>query len=483
MTASQLIALLPLLVLAGGATLIMLQIAFRRRLGLTAALTLLTLLAATLSVFPAAGQTTQSVTPLLLADNLALVMSAVFCAMALATAALSYQYLQQRGDEPEEFFLLLILSTLGACVLAYSVHLASLILGLELMSIALYALIAYPDNSVLPLEAAIKYLVLSAAASATALFGFALLYAATGALGFAELGSALDTELPNDGLLLVAAVLVVSGLGFKLSMVPFHLWTPDVYQGAPAPVTGFLASVSKAAVFFVLWRLFVEADLFRYSILVECIGLMAILSMLAGNLLALLQTNIKRMLAYSSIAHIGYLLIVYMAALLSGDQLLPTEAAVYYLVAYSVTTIAAFGALTLISSDKTERENVELESISGLFWRQPAAALLMLVALLSLAGIPLTAGFIAKFYVIGAAVSGSNWVLLASLVIGSGIGIYYYLGVVFYMTKRPEEAEILPATPGAGTPQGTVIATLLIAAVILLGVIPQSLMLHLRSIL
>ena len=480
MNSSHFASIAPLLVLAGGATLMMLQIAFWRGLHVTVGVSLLTLLAAALAVIPAAEHTPQMVTPLLLADRLALLLCALFCIAAAATVVLSQDYLRRRGDEPEEYFLLLILSTLGACVLAYSVHLASLILGLELLSIALYALIAYPDRSSLPLEAAIKYLVLSGAASAIALFGFALLYAATGALGFAELGRALGSG-GDDGLLLVAAAMIVAGLSFKLSVVPFHLWTPDVYSGAPAPVTGFLASVSKAAVFIVLWRLFLEADLFRFRALVEVIGLMAILSMLAGNLLALLQTNIKRMLAYSSIAHMGYLLIVYMAALNSGETALASEAAVYYLIAYTATTIAAFGLLTLVSAEQAERENVELQQVSGLFWRQPLLAGLMLVALLSLAGIPLTAGFIAKFYVVSAAVTGQNWALLASLVIGSGIGIYYYLRVVFYMSRRTDEHNN-DVRVAQGWRPGT-LSLVLIAGILLLGTLPQALMAYIRSIL
>jgi NADH-quinone oxidoreductase subunit N len=227
-------------------------------------------------------------------DALGLLFCALFALAAAVTVLLSLDYMRCHGDEPEEYFLLLVLSTLGACVLACANHLASLLLGLELMSIALYALIAYPNRSLLPLEAASKYLVLSGAASAT----FAILYAATGSLAFPELGARLLALPANDPMLLVGAAMVFAGLAFKLSVVPFHLWTPDVYAGAPAPITGFLASVGKAAVLLVLLRLFIDADLFRYRILVELTGLMAILSMLAGNLLALLQTNIKRMLAY-----------------------------------------------------------------------------------------------------------------------------------------------------------------------------------------
>ena len=179
---------------------------------------------------------------------------------------------------------------------------------MELLSVALYALIAYPDKSVLPLEAAAKYLVLSGAASATVLFGFALLYAATGTLEFAALGQQLAVTSANNVILSVAAIMIIAGIGFKLSLVPFHVWTPDVYDGAPAPVTGFLASVAKAAVFVVLLRWFLAANLFRFPVLIDCLMIIAVLSMLLGNLLALLQNNIKRMLAYSSISHMGLLI-------------------------------------------------------------------------------------------------------------------------------------------------------------------------------
>jgi len=481
MTAAAFQSLLPLLVLATGATLMMLQIAFLRSVNLTAAVATTTLALAALSCIYAVPQAPLQVTPLLLADPFALLFCVLFCVAGAVTVLLSIDYIHHHGDEPEEYFLLLLLSTTGACVLAYAVHVASLLLGLELLSVSLYALIAYPNKSLLPLEAATKYLVLSGAASATALFGFALLYAATGTLEFAALGQQLaDTEM-GEAILLVAAAMVFAGLGFKLSIVPFHLWTADVYDGAPAPITGFLASVAKAAVFVVVLRLFLEADLFRYRILVELTGLMAILSMLAGNLLALLQTNIKRMLAYSSIAHIGYLLIVFMVCINSDNRHLATEAAAYYLIAYTATTLAAFGLLTLISARQIERENVDLHQLTGLFWRQPLLAGLMLVALLSLAGIPLTAGFVAKFYIFNAAVSGHHWILLGALILGSAIGIYYYLRVVFYMTRRPEQHHLDPGTvSGWRVPS---LSCALIASILLLGTVPQSLMEYLRSIL
>jgi NADH-quinone oxidoreductase subunit N len=481
MTAADFQGLLPLLVLAGGATTLMLQIAFWRDIKLTSVLSLVTFIAAAISIIWAGDSAPRFVTPLLKADHLALIFSALFCIAAAVTAVLSFDYLTQRGDEPEEYFLLLTLSTLGACVLAYAAHLASLLLGLELMSVALYALIAYPDKTKLPLEAAIKYLVLSGAASATMLFGFALLYATTGTLQFSAMGDQLQSASAGNAALLVASVMVVAGLGFKLSLVPFHMWTPDVYDGAPAPVTGFLASVAKAAVFVALVRWFLASDLFRFTILIDCVAVLAIVSMLAGNVLALLQTNIKRMLAYSSIAHMGYLVIILVVGSNMEHRSLALEAGIYYLIAYTATTLAAFGLLTLLSSEGHHRENVQLHDVSGLFWHSPLYACLMLVALLSLAGIPLTAGFIAKFYLIGAAVSDYRWILLGSLVVGSAIGIYYYLRVIFYMTRRVGEHNNNPTVAGSFTVKA--ISWALIASILLLGTVPQPLMEYLTSIL
>jgi len=481
MTVADFQAIAPLLILSLGAALVMLQIAFLRNVDVSAWLSTAVLVLAASSCAYIPGGSPVQVTPLLLADRLAFLFSAVFCLAGAVTVQLSREYIRHHGDEPEEYFLLLILSTLGACVLAYAVHLASLLLGLELMSIALYALIAYPNRSILPLEAATKYLVLSGAASATSLFGFALFYAVTGTLEFSAMGAALNTVQSDSAILMVGAAMIFAGMAFKLSVVPFHLWTPDVFSGAPAPVTGFLASVAKVAVFIALLRLFLQADLFRYTRLIEFIALMALLGMIAGNLLAILQTNIKRMLAFSSIAHISYLLVIFMVAINTSNRALALEAALFYLIAYTVTTLAAFGLLTLISATSDERENVQLQNVSGLLWRQPLLALLMMVALLSLAGIPLTAGFIGKFYLFAATISGSHWVLTTGLIVGSAIGIYYYLRVIFYMTRRPDEH---PGDAVADTSfHVRVLCCLLIATILWMGVLPQIPMAYLGSIL
>ncbi len=475
------VALSPLLVLSAGAVVLMLQLAVKRSTTRAYYISLLSFIGAGAASIWALPATPLQVTPLLLADTYALFFSLLFCFCGAATAAISRDYLLQKEGQNEEFFLLLILSTLGALTLVYATHLASLLLGLELLGVALYALIAYPDRGTLPLEAAIKYLVLSGAASAIFLFGFALLYAATGALSYDTIGQAALAATPHNApLMLAGAAMIITGLGFKLSAVPFHMWTPDVYEGAPAPVSGYLSAVSKTAVFAAILRWWLQSELHVFPSLLAAVALLAGASMLVGNLLALLQENVKRVLAYSSIAHIGYLMIMLVASGVAPQPGLAIEAACYYLVAYAITTLAAFSLLGLISQDSGDVDRDQLKHLQGLFWRDPLLALLFTVALLSLAGIPLTAGFIGKFYLFVGAVDQALWGLLGMLVIGSAISIYYYLRIVYTMT-RPQENTVDSVIRTSLS--GRLVVLSLIIAMLYLGVVPEPLMGYLRTIL
>ena len=472
-------ALAPLLLLAVGITALLLLIALRRSAERARVLATATLLAAAAAALAAlvAGPPAADVTPLLVADAPALLLAALFCLGGAVTATLAGSYLAGHAEQQDEFYLLLLLAVLGAAVLAYAVHAASLLLGLELLGVASYALIAYPAERRPPVEAAFKYLVLSGSATATLLFGFALLYAGSGALGFADLAAAGALPGLAPAVPVAGAALVLVGFAFKIAAAPFHLWVADVYEGAPAPVSGFLASVAKAAMLFALLRLFLEADLFRFPALVQATALLAVLSMFAGNWLALKQENVKRLLAYSSIAHAGYLLILFSAGAALSQRALAAEAALFYLVAYVPTTLAAFALLAQQSAARGGEELLAVDDLAGLFWRQPLAAALFLVALLSLAGIPLTAGFFAKFYLFAAAAPGGHWVLLTALVAGSALGIYYYLRLVLVMTRRPAEAA--PATCGASPPTASAPNGLflgLIAVILVLGIAPGALM-------
>lgn len=474
----DLVAIAPIIVLTAGATLVMLQIALRRRVLLTRYTTLVVLAVALGACGWADIGAGQQVTPLLQADRLAALFAALFCVTGAACLLFSEEYLPGLNDQGDEYYLLMLLATLGGVVLVYASHVASLLLGLEILSVALYALVAYPARVPIAAEASTKYLVLSGGASATMLFGFALLYAASGSLEFSSMGSGLRESALGQGVPALGAVLVLSGFAFKLSAAPFHLWTPDVYEGSPAPVTAFLGTVAKAAPFVALIRLFFDAGLFDLAGIIEVLAVLAVLSMLVGNLLALLQDNIKRMFAYSSIAHMGYALIIFVVAADPENRALAGEAGVFYFFTYVPATVAGFGLLALLNPNREGADAADIDDLSGLFWREPLLATLMLVVLLSLAGIPLTAGFLGKFYLLSAAVAGGHWVLLAALVLGSAIGIYYYLRVIFQMSQKP----VLALPPIALSMVSRVVVVLLIVVILLVGILPQTLMDHIRVI-
>jgi NADH-quinone oxidoreductase subunit N len=278
--------------------------------------------------------------------------------------------------------------------------------------------------------------------SAFLLMGMALIYAQCGELYFSGIGGYIASRDDMNIMVLAGITLIVAGLGFKLSLVPFHLWTPDVYEGAPAPITAFIATVSKGAVFVLLLRYFISTDSYAYKPLLNIFSVIAVLSILGGNLLALLQNNIKRLLAYSSIAHMGYLLV----ALIAGggiSSVLLVESVTFYLFAYFITTIGAFGVVSMLSTQLAEADDISF--YGGLFWRRPWLAAAFTLMLLSLAGIPLTAGFIGKFYIFAGAADSRLWGLLFTIIVGSGLGLYYYLRIIVVMSTNVEATIVKPA--------------------------------------
>ncbi|WP_275626941.1 NADH-quinone oxidoreductase subunit NuoN [Pseudomonas sp. 273] len=425
-TIQHFIALLPLLVTSATLVVVMLAVAWKRNHRLIATLSMIGLNLALVSILWAIKATPIVVTPLLLIDNFALFYSALILVAALACSTLAHAYMESYPGNREELYLLLLLSTAGGLVLVAAQNLAGLFIGLELLSVPVYGMVAYAFFNKRSLEAGIKYTVLSAAGSAFLLFGMAMLYAEAGTLDFAGLGSALAEGTVHSPLLTIGVGMMLVGLGFKLSLAPFHLWTPDVYEGAPAPVAAFLATAAKVAVFAVLLRLFQIAPAALHSgVLHVALAVIAVISILVGNLLALTQSNLKRLLGYSSIAHLGYLLIAVVAS--NG---LAVETVGVYLTTYVVTTLGAFGVVTLMSTPYGGRDADALFEYRGLFWRRPVLTAVMTVMMLSLAGIPLTAGFIGKFYVIASGVESHLWWLVGALVLGSAIGLYYYLRVM-----------------------------------------------------
>ena len=404
-------------------------------------------------------------------DGYALFYMGLILAAGMGFVLLAYGYFQDYDGRPEELYILMLIATLGAAVLAASSHLVSLFLGLELLSVSLYGMISYLHTRPLPVEAGVKYLVLAAASAAFLLFGMALVYFVAGSMVFTRIAAAL----PRAGaaarwLLWPGMALMITGFGFKLAVVPFHLWTPDVYEGAPAPVTAFVATVSKGAMFAVLLRYFYVSGAHGYWPIFVVFNVIAFASMFAGNVLALLQTNVKRILAYSSIAHLGYLLVAFQAAGILGAQ-----AVTVYLVAYFVTTLGAFGVVTIVSGSIREADSVE--DYRGLFWRRPILAGAFTLMLLSLAGIPVTAGFIGKFYLVAAAASASLWALVVTLVVTSAVGLVYYLRIVAMMYERSP----VPAAQPALLPAGGFALLVLTALLVWFGIFPGSLLAAVRQ--
>ena len=358
------IALLPLLIVAAAAVAVMLAVAVHRSHALSACLAFVGLAAAFGSLWMAAPAAPAQVTPLLVLDRYSLFYIGLILAAGMAFVPLAYGYFEKLGGDHDELYILLLVATLGSAVLVASSHFVSLFLGLELLSVALYGMIAYPRFRPLPLEAGIKYLVLAAVSAAFLLFGMALIYGALGTMQFTEIAARLAVPGFDRWLVLPGLALILTGFGFKLAVVPFHLWTPDVYQGAPAPVTAYIATVSKGAMFAVLLRYFYGSGAHDLRPVYLVFTIIAIASMFAGNILALLQSNVKRILAYSSIAHLGYLLVAFQA---SGD--LGPTAVTFYLVAYFVTILGAFGVVSILSDGTRDAD--ALEDYRGLFWRRP----------------------------------------------------------------------------------------------------------------
>jgi NADH-quinone oxidoreductase subunit N len=451
MSHPQLMALSPLLIVSATAVIVMLAIAIKRHHTFIASVSMAGLalaLASTAEVWRAFA-TPQTITTLLIIDPFACFYMAMILLAGLAAAALSHTYLRRYQGQREEMYLLLLLSTLGGMVMVASRHFTSFFIGLELLSMPMYGMAAYLVQERRSLEAGMKYLVLSAVASAFILFGMALIYSQTGTMVFGEIGAKLADLTQGERIVMLGASLLLIGLGFKLSLAPFHLWTPDVYEGAPAPVASFLASASKIAVFALLLRYVIETRAIRYAVLVDALSMLAILSIVVGNILALQQSNLKRLLAYSAIAHFGYMLVALIA---SGS--LAIEAVGIYLLTYSITTLAAFGVITLVSSPM-DHEAQALSDYRGLFWTRPGLGAILTLALLSLAGVPLTAGFLGKFYVLGAGVNKDQWLLLGAIVAGSAVGLFFYLRAMIQLylhpAPAPSAAEATSAAPAPPT--------------------------------
>ena len=395
-------------------------------------------------------------------DNFSLFFNIVFLVSTILVVLISMSYLD-RGDRKQgPYYLLILLATLGMMLMAAGNELIIVFLGLELMSLSLYVLASYFRESPASSEAGMKYLLLGAFASAFFLYGIALIYGGAGTTSVPEIAQAITAD-DKSPLLLAGMFLLVVGFGFKVAIVPFHQWAPDVYEGAPTTIAAFISAGPKAAGFAAFLRIFMEA---LPNLQGEWSGvfiLLAMLTMTVGNVIAIAQTNIKRMLAYSSIAHAGYVLIGLAAA--NDDGI---SSAMLYLLIYCVMNIGAFGAVILAKTE--DGESLLISDYAGLGTRKPLLAMFMSVMLLSLAGFPPTAGFVGKFYIFKAAVgAGHIWLVIIGA-INTAISAFYYLRVVVTMYMREPEEE-LEFSPYASTLViGLVIAVI---GVLLIGVLPS----------
>jgi NADH-quinone oxidoreductase subunit N len=375
----------------------------------------------------------------------------------------SHQYAKARKFEGDEFYGLILFAAAGMILVAGAIHWLTFFLGLEILSLSLYVIIAIRKEDAASNEAAIKYFVMGAVASAFLTFGIALIYAVSGELDIAR---SLAAGVPAGSLsvILLGFILVLVGIGFKISMVPFHLWTPDVYQGAPAPVTAFLSTGSKVALFAALLRFASYAGNDLWTYMVPVMWVLAFLTMAVGNVSAVAQYQVKRLLAYSSVAQMGYLLMALLAVKQNG-----APAILFYLGAYALMDMGAFGTLATLSGERTDLD--ELDDFQGLAFRYPWRAAVLTLCLLSLAGLPPTAGFIGKFAIFWAVFQG-GYVFLGVLgILTVMLSIYYYFKVIVSLFMKPTVSP--PAAP-AGRLLGRLAGGLVFFLLLLLGLFPES---------
>lgn len=375
-------------------------------------------------------------------DNLSVFFTCIFCISSALAILLSIEYNRRERINMGEYYALILFCTVGMILLASSTDLIMIFLGIEIVSICLYVLAGIRRYDPRSNEASLKYFLLGAFATGFMLYGMALLYGTTGSTKLAQIAQLLNSgEVFSQPLMLLGVVLLVIGFGFKVASVPFHMWAPDVYQGAPTPVTAFMAVGPKAAAFAAFFRIFAEGIPELAPSWTMILSIVAVISMFVGNLGAIVQTNIKRLLAYSSVSHVGYILIAIIAKnSLGGASLL------FYMLAYAFMIFGAFGVVILLG--RKGDENLEIENYSGLGFKHPVLAMSMSIFLLSLGGLPPLAGFVAKFYIFQAALKEGFVILVVLAVLNSAISFYYYLKVIVYMyMKEPIQEFQLSLTP------------------------------------
>jgi len=471
--------MLPELVLIGGAVALLLVVATTRRRNprlwmlLTVATGSLSMAASAWIWFDVRDNGPQRiVADALVVDGFAAFFMVLVSVTVILGALVAGSYLEREGFDGPEFLVLMLLSASGAVVMASANDLIVLFLGLEILSIALYVMAGFDGRRQQSREAAMKYFVLGAFSSALFLYGVALVYGATGSTNLATVRDFLAGNLaPRGGVLLAGAALLLVGLGFKVAVVPFHTWTPDVYQGSPTPATGFMAAAAKAAGFAGLLRVFFSTFSTLQVDWRPVVWALAVVTLLVGSVLAVVQTDIKRMLAYSSISHAGYVLIGLQAATDKG-----VAGSLFYLLAYTFMVLGSFAVVTVVG--RRGDADHDLSAYRGLAARRPALAMAFTVLLLSQAGVPFTTGFLAKFYVISAAVEARSYALGLIGMLSAVIAAFFYLRITVLMYAQPTTAEPAAAegSPVRRLPVPVTTALVVTAAVaftVVFGLIPS----------
>jgi len=473
-TRELMLALLPESVLTGWAMVLLLVVAWRHKtaqdLRLAGWLTLVGLASTGAAVWWLwwNSTTAQGIVPMVAVDDFRYVADWVFLGAAALTVLFSFDYLEREQLLAPEYYLLIVFATLGMMLMAGGGDLIVIFLGLELMSVSVYVLAGLDRRSAKSAEAALKYFLLGAFASAFLLYGIALVYGATGTTNLTLIGVQVESlGLQSNLLLLLGLGLLLVGFGFKVAAVPFHMWAPDVYDGSPTPVTGYMATAVKAAAFVALGRVLVVAFSGAPAWHGIIVGL-SVVTMIVGNLVALAQRSLKRMLAYSSVAHAGYILVA-----VSVDGALGSAAVLFYLVAYGLTSLAAFALLA--AKGRGGESDVQIDDLAGLGITHPWLAFALAVCMLSLLGFPGTAGFIGKWYILAAAVGGGKGWLAALLVLTSVISAGYYLPVIMAMYMKSVPFAEAHAGMRMGK-LGRLALALCIAGVLYFGIRPNQLL-------
>jgi NADH-quinone oxidoreductase subunit N len=441
---------------------------------ITAALTLITLAGCALITYQTMdGQVVLTFSNMFVDDLLADFLKLLVYLAVIVVVIYSRDYLAARQLDKGEYYLLVLFATLGMMVMISAAHFLTIYLGLELLSLSLYALVAIDRDSSRATEAAMKYFVLGALASGLLLYGMSMVYGATGTLEIGGVAQALHLGVANKTVLVFGLVFIVSGIAFKLGAVPFHMWVPDVYQGAPTPVTLLIASAPKLAAFAMALRMLVYGLFELAEHWQSMLMILAMLSIALGNLAAIAQTNLKRMLAYSAISHMGFMLLGLMSGVVGPDRHFALNAyssAMYYVVAYVIMSLGSFGMILLLSRAGYDAEH--LEDFKGLNQRSPWFAAVMMALMFSMAGVPFFIGFFAKFSVLLAAVDAGHIAVAVFAVMFSLIGAFYYLRIVKLMYFDAP----VDASPIVASPDMRFLLSLNGAAVALFGIFPDSVM-------